>query len=533
MIGLDVCAAALVPYLSKLAVENLTAGTGGDALIAMIVLLGVFWTLTKVSSHLQEIVFFPVVNQAVRNVTQKALQHLHRIELRDYQRLALADIISSMKRISWSARVFMRVAFLMIAPTLLKLAVYFLMVVKLGLFTWAAAVCLFGTILISTWGLKLYAAMREEAWENTDAATVAISDSILNTKLVRFFHEFEMRHIGRLLDKEAALWLRSTLTMHTLHVVLSVILGITFTGMLIMGIRSVQAGTLSVGDFVMLKGALIAALIPLKTFTQEFRQLAEAVVDVKKVLGIFSIPLAPKLKELSPQSESRGEIQLTDLSFAYNEDQLLFHKLNYHIPAGKKVALVGDSGSGKSTLCHLLSGLYKPHSGKVLIDGINVREYCKEELGRILNFIPQDAQLFNASLRHNLTYGCGPVDEEDIQRVIHQVDLTHLLNQLPEGLNSPVGDMGVRLSGGERQRVALGRALLLKPKVLIIDETTHSLDTARESRILHQVFKQIPTVVIISHRPTTLAYVDWAVELVDGNLYEHISASSPVSPQPS
>ena len=258
----------------------------------------------------------------------------------------------------------------------------------------------------------------------------------------------------------------------------------------------------------------------MKTFSIEYRQLAEALVDIKKIIRMLEIPKIYISSFLINPSRnlSRG-IVLKNVSFSHDGKKAIFSDLNLQIPHDKKIALVGESGCGKSSLLSLIASLYKPSQGNITIDDQDISQLPKKILNKRVHFIPQDLHLFNASLRYNLCYGSHEISEAKLLAVAEQVGLLELLLQMPEGFDSNVGEMGTKLSGGEKQKVALARALLLNPDILLMDETLNALNHENEKQILGVLFSTIPTIILASHRTSTLSYVNWILKIHEGRIF--------------
>lgn len=524
LILVDVLAVTLVPYCAKSVVDSLSMNISNAVWVA-IFLLGFFWILEKTVNHIQEIIFFPVINNTIRDLSYKVVNHIHAISLSDYQKLSMPEVINCVRRISMSARSFIKICFLMIVPTTIKLMVASYVVIKTGLFGLVLLPAIFLALFILYRGSQWYVSAREIAWQASDEVTTRISDSILNTKIIRQFEPFEMQAVGTLLNTEASCWLKSNTRLHMIHILIGTLLGLTITSILGCSVLAIQTGTLSVGDFVLLKGQLMVAFLPLKTLSIEFRQCAESLVDIKKIIQILEIPMQsqPPLCTVAKSFENKFDgLFLKNIAFAHEAQKPIFNNLSLHIRKNEKVAIIGESGSGKSTLINLMASLNKPKQGKITFsNGI----YNNNSPQKTLHCIPQDFRLFNTSLRLNITYGLEDISDFSVLKIARKVGLMELIHQMPNGLNTRVGEMGIKLSGGEKQKVALARALLLRPDILLLDETTSSLSIESEKETLEILFSAIPTVVLTSHRASMLHQVDRVIKIQDGKLFEFNQSS--------
>ncbi|HED8587784.1 TPA: ATP-binding cassette domain-containing protein [Campylobacter coli] len=213
------------------------------------------------------------------------------------------------------------------------------------------------------------------------------------------------------------------------------------------------------------------------------------------------------------------ELRLENLSFGYKDKKNLFTCLNLSIKKGEKIAFIGESGCGKSTLVDIIIGLLSPREGRVLVDKNELNMKNVKNYRQKIGYIPQNIYLFNDSIAKNISFG-DEVDEEKLQRVIKQANLEHFVKNLPQGVQTKVGDGGSNLSGGQKQRIAIARALYLDPEILVLDEATSALDTESEARIMDEIYKisKDKTMIIIAHRLSTITRCDSIYRLEHGKL---------------
>ncbi|EAH4794881.1 ABC transporter ATP-binding protein [Campylobacter coli] len=213
------------------------------------------------------------------------------------------------------------------------------------------------------------------------------------------------------------------------------------------------------------------------------------------------------------------ELRLENLSFGYKDKKNLFTCLNLSIKKGEKIAFIGESGCGKSTLVDIIIGLLSPREGRVLVDKNELNMKNVKNYRQKIGYIPQNIYLFNDSIAKNISFG-DEVDEEKLQRVIKQANLEHFVKNLPQGVQTKVGDGGSNLSGGQKQRIAIARALYLDPEILVLDEATSALDTQSEAKIMDEIYKisKDKTMIIIAHRLSTITRCDSIYRLEHGKL---------------
>jgi len=224
----------------------------------------------------------------------------------------------------------------------------------------------------------------------------------------------------------------------------------------------------------------------------------------------------------SPQV-SRGEIAFENVSFAYpTANAKALHEVNLRVPAGGSLAIVGETGSGKSTLIHLIGRFYDVTSGRVTVDGCDVRDYDLTELRSHIGMVAQDTLLFSASVGENIAFGRPDATQADIERAAKLAQAHDFIVKLPDGYNTVVGERGIGLSGGQRQRVAIARALLLDPKIMILDDSMSAVD-AQTERLLQTAIREVMkgrTTVLIAHRLSTVEKADHIIVLKNGRIIE-------------
>ncbi len=293
-------------------------------------------------------------------------------------------------------------------------------------------------------------------------------------------------------------------------------------GVLLIANREIAAGTLTVADLIPFVIAAMLVSQPLRRILNVAGPLQQGIAAGASVFAVLDAPAEPEGGTLAPR-RVRGEVEFRHVSFEYAiENGAVLHEVNVSVPAGATLAIVGRSGSGKSTLVSLLPRFYDPSSGVVLIDGVDIRDYRLADLRRQMSLVSQEVVLFNESIRNNILFGATDISEAQLLAAASAAYVMEFVEQLPQGLDTMVGDRGVLLSGGQRQRIAIARALLRDTPILILDEATSSLDTAAERHIqaaLDQLVKN-RTTLVIAHRLSTIERADRILVMSDGMVVE-------------
>ena len=524
-------ATVATPVALKYIVDYLDQGREGELLLWIPVVLVVAYGALRFGStlfgELRDAVFARVAERAMRRVSLRVFRHLHDRELAFHLDRKTGGLARDIERGTTGISFLLRFTLFNIIPTLLEifmvagiLLVAFNASYVLAILV-AVAVYIVFSITVTEWRTKF---VREANARDNQSNSRAI-DSLLNYETVKYFNNEKFE--AELYDENLEGWekarLKNRLSLAALNTGQALIIGIAMIVMMVMAVREVASGTITLGDFTMINAYLLQLFIPLNALGFVYREIRQSLVNVERLFGLLDEkPLIEDADKAPALVVDKGEVGFAHVHFAYRADRPILQDVDFCIPAGHTLAVVGASGAGKSTLARLLFRFFEVAKGSITIDGQDIREVSQDSLRAAIGVVPQDTVLFNDTLYRNLAYGRPEATEAEVHHAAKQAHLDNFIRSLPEGYDTKVGERGLKLSGGEKQRVAIARVLLKNPPLLILDEATSSLDSISEQAILealNEVSRQ-RTTLIIAHRLSTVRDADTILVLDHGQIVE-------------
>ena len=517
-----------IPLVLKDIVDALDANNAQLVLpLAFLLAYGALKLASSLFNELRDAIFSRVRHGAMRRVSTRVLDHLHRLSLRYHLDRKTGGISRDMERGARSVSSMLNYMAFSILPTLVEVTLIAGILLKnydpgFALITFGAVVVyVLFTFKITEWRMKYRIRMNAT---DSKANTQAI-DSLINYETVKYFgneqHELE-RYNASLEEWEDAA-VKSQTSMSALNVGQAGIIAIGVTLIMILAARGVVAGTLTIGDLVLINAFLLQLFIPLNFLGIVYSQLKHAIADMRAMFDVMELqPEIQNRDDAIALDVGKGEVRFDRVSFAYDPERPILHDVSFSIPAGHKIAVVGPSGAGKSTLARLLFRFYDVDAGRILVNGQDVRAVTQESLRAAIGIVPQDTVLFNDSLRYNIAYARHGASQSDIEAAARAANIHSFITRLPAGYDTVVGERGLKLSGGEKQRVAIARAILKNPRILVFDEATSSLDSHSEQAILESLSSAARdhTTLVIAHRLSTVVDADTILVMEHGRLIE-------------
>lgn len=523
------------------------------AAMASLLGYGIARSTASMFHELRSVVFSPVAQTAIRQVATQTFLHLHAMDLNWHLSRQTGGLSRAVDRGTRGIQQVLNAMLFTLIPTGLEITLVTGLLYSQFGFNFAAltmgAVGLYGlfTLVMTRWRTKFRIEMNKL---DNQAATVAL-DSLMNYETVKYFNneKLEVARYEEVLKKYDAAQLKTTSSLALLNWGQNLVFSGALVGGMFMAAQGIASGSMTIGDIVLVNGLLLQLAQPLNFLGSTYRETRQALIDMSTMIKLLDLKSAisdkpgAKVLELvqrtlagekstekgNPTENSQksptksGEIVFDNVHFGYSDESSILKGVNFTVPAGQKVAVVGSSGGGKSTLLRLLYRFYDTDKGSVRVDGQDLRDVTIDSLRKTIGVVPQDLVLFNESIFYNIRYGNPSATEEEVYEAAKKANVHEQILRMPGGYETSVGERGLKLSGGEKQRVCLARALLKNPPILILDEATSSLDSESEAAVqvaIDNVVGGGRTVLMISHRLKTVHNADKIVVLDSGKVVE-------------
>ena len=467
-----------------------------------------------------------VGERVVTDLRKSLYEHLHRLGFRYFSDKRLGEITSRLTNDVGSVRTALTNALPQTITVTFSLLGSIALMIMLN---WRLSLIVFLTVPVVTlltryFGGKIRKLSRDIQDDLADSTAVA-EDALGAIRIVKAFAR-EVYEVGRYSESVENLFRTSRKKILLTSLFWSGISVMFMTTLVIIfwfGGLEVLAGRLTTGD-------LVAFIFYAFAISRSISQMSRLYTDINTAVGasdrIFElldeVPEIEDAVDAVSLEKIDGKVTFEEVRFAYEKGRSVLKDINLEIKAGETVAVVGPSGAGKTTLINLIPRFFDPQRGRILIDGIDIRNVQKKSLREQIAIVPQDVHLFGTSIKENIRYGRLDATNEDIAQAAADANALEFIQQIPEGLDAKVGEKGVKLSGGQRQRLAIARALLKDPGILLLDEATSSLDSESEAQVqeaLERLMKN-RTTFIIAHRLSTVQHADRIVVIEQGEIVQ-------------
>jgi ATP-binding cassette subfamily B protein len=517
-----------VPLVMKEIVDGLQGPAQMVALpFALLLIYGALRLSTTLFAELRDVVFVRVTRRAIRRVALQVFRHLHSLSLRFHLERQTGGVSRDIDRGTRGISQLMSYMLFSIIPVILEFGL--VAAVLLAKFDWRFAAVTFTavviyiafTILVTEWRISI----QRRANEMDSKANTRAIDSLLNYETVKYFNneEYEARRYDENLQKYETAEVQREMSLGILNIGQSAIIAVAVTVLMVFAAQGVVAGSLTLGDLVLINGLLIQLYIPLNFLGMVYREIKQSLIDIDRMFRLLNAnrevedkPGAPPIDAVNPA------VRFEHVDFSYEPRRQILFDVSFEIGPGKTVAAVGHSGSGKSTLARLLFRFYDVSGGRITINGQDIRDVTQKSLRAAIAIVPQDTVLFNDTIFYNIAYGDTEASREQVIAAARAAHIHDFIESLPDKYDTAVGERGLKLSGGEKQRVAIARALLKNPQILIFDEATSALDSKSEKAIQAELDRIAAnrTTLLIAHRLSTVVHADEILVLEHGRIME-------------
>jgi ATP-binding cassette subfamily B protein len=477
--------------------------------------------------NLRNTVFERVGQDATRRLAENVFAHLHNLSMRFHMNRRTGAVTKVIERGTKSIDIMLYFLLFNIAPTVIELiGVSIIFWSKFGFGLVAATMVMVVTYIVFTQRVTDWRAKLREEMNDLDTQTVARSvDSLLNYETVKYFNAEarETKAYGQVARAWADAAVKSENSLALLNIGQSLITNLMMAGAMGYTVWGWSKGWFTTGDVVFVNTLLAQLFRPLDMLGMVYRTIRQGLVDMAAMFDL--IDAAPEIVDKPDASAlviSGGALAFEDVTFGYDPERQILNGVTFAIPPGGTLAVVGPSGAGKSTIARLLYRFYDVKSGRITLDGQDIRDVTQSSLRASIGIVPQDTVLFNNSIGYNIGYGREGTSQDEIEEAARGAAIHGFIASLPDQYEAKVGERGLKLSGGEKQRVAIARTLLKNPPILILDEATSALDSRTEADIqatLDRVSER-RTTIIIAHRLSTIVDADAIIVLEAGRVAE-------------
>jgi len=495
--------------------------------VALLFSYGLIRLASSLFGELRDLVFAKVLQRAIRRIAIKVFQHLHKLALSFHLERQTGGVSRDIERGSRGISFLLNFTLFNILPTLLEIGLIAVILFvnyepAFAIITLATvSIYITLTLVITEWRLKFRRTMNEM---DSQANTKAI-DSLLNYETVKYFgnEEFESQRY----DSNMSVWekaaIQSQNSLSLLNMVQGTVITIGVTSLLFLASKGIVDEQLTLGDFVLINAYLLQLFIPLNFLGFVYREIKNSLTDMEKMFSLLDKNLEIQDNENAKELHvADGCVRFEKVNFSYNPERQILFDIDFEIPAGHTVAVVGTSGSGKSTLARLLFRFYDADQGRILINDQDIRDVTQHSLRRNIGIVPQDTVLFNDTIYYNIAYAKPDAERDEIFQAAKLAHIHDFIESLPDGYDTTVGERGLKLSGGEKQRVAIARTILKNPRILVFDEATSALDS-RSERAIQTALTEVSanhTTLVIAHRLSTITSANQILVMEHGRIIE-------------
>jgi len=529
---------ALTPLPLKIAVDNALGshplprlltppGVAPTSALALGVAVGVL-LIVALLRQLQELASMVlkayVIEKQTLDLRARLFLHVQRLSLSHHDQKGTADSLTRIEKdVRESQAVIVESVFPSIAASF-SLAVMLFVTARIDWQLALAALAITPVLYFTNQHYRKRLRARWHEVKRIETSALSVIQEVLGAlRVVKAFGQETREHerFRRRSDEGRGARLRLTLAEGAFSMWVSALIAVGTAVVLYVGVRHVQTGVITLGELLLVMGYLAQLYLPLKTLSRRAVGMQSKLASAERVFALLdNAPDVVERPDARPLARARGEIEFRGVTFAYAGDRVVLRDVTFEAPAGSRIGIAGSTGSGKTTLVSLLLRLYDPSAGRILLDGVELREYRLDDLRRQFGMVLQESVLFATSIAENISYARPDARPEEIVEAAKAANAHDFIVQLEHGYDTLVGERGMMLSGGERQRISLARAFLRNAPILILDEPTSAVDVRSEALIMEALERLMEgrTTLVVAHRLSTLEGCDLRLEIERGRL---------------
>jgi len=520
---------SLNEHLNYLVQNLIGAGSQIEQLKSLCILLSLIFIIKNILFYISNLIMAYVQNNVITNIRIKLFRHITTLSLSFFNNTKISELSSILIRDIAG----MRVAFsqslqkLIVEPISILSFIFLLLIINIKFAVLVIIIIPLSGFFSYKVGQSIRRKSKRSSIQSAGILNI-IKETLSNIKIVKIFNleKLENEKFNKENNKYFNLLFRQS-KLSNLLTPINEVIGLLVGILLIWfgGTSVLQEQTMKSDDFIKFILLLFAMLQPIRKLSNINIILQNGIAASERVFSIFdNYQKIREEKNAIKIDKFKSNITFKNVSFQYedNSDNNILDNVSVKIKKGETVAIVGESGAGKSTFSELIPRLYDVTKGELLLDNINIKKYALKDLRNLISVVTQNTILFNDTIKYNISYSNNKVSDNEVFQAIKSANLDNLINHLPNGINTIIGENGVKLSGGEKQRLSIARAIIKNPKVLILDEATASLDSDSEKKV-HEAIDNIikdRTVIIIAHRLSTIVNADKILVIQKGRIID-------------